>query len=115
MDELRRRRVEEQLREEIAKLLLAGEVKDPRVSSFVSITRVEVARDASYARVHVSIIGDDASLDAAAEGLNRAAGFIQSAIGKRMHIRSTPKLKFEADRGIREGFDMMERLKDLNP
>jgi ribosome-binding factor A len=115
MDELRRRKVEEQLRDEIAALIISGEVKDPRVGPFVSITRVEVARDASHARVHVSIIGDDASLEAASAGLNRAAGFIQGAVGKRLRIRSTPKLVFESDRGIREGFEMTEKLKGLLP
>jgi len=54
MDEIRRRRVEEQLRDIIAGLILGGHVKDPRVSPFISITRVEAARDLSYAKVFVS-------------------------------------------------------------
>ena len=115
MDELRRRKVEDELRDEIAGLILRGEVKDPRVGTLVSITRVEVARDASHARVHVSVIGDDSTLEAAAAGLNRAAGFIQGAVGKRLRIRSTPRLVFEADRGIREGFEMTEKVKGLLP
>ncbi len=112
MDELRRKRVGEDLRAEIASLILSGEVKDPRVNSFLSITRVEVARDASHAKVYVSTFQDEA-LDKGVEGLNKAAGFIQASVGKRIRLRQTPKLSFIADRGIKEGFEMGEKIKDI--
>lgn len=126
MDEIRHKKLEEQLCEEIAGLLLSGEVKDPRVGPFVSITRVEASRDLSAAKVYVSSFdtlvekkegeeaGDaDARLDEAAAGLNSAAGFIQSQIGKRIRLRLTPRLNFIADHGIKEGFELNERIKGL--
>ena len=139
MDEIRRRRVEEQLRDVIAALILGGQVKDPRVGPFVSITRVEAARDLSTAKIYVSAFpvgaeappraeasGDDAArvaasrggdeaLDLAVAGLANAAGFIQSQVGKRMKTRLTPHLHFIADKGIREGFELNERMKGLFP
>jgi ribosome-binding factor A len=126
MDEIRHKKLEEQLCEEIAGLLLSGEVKDPRVGPFVSITRVEASRDLSAAKVYISSFdtlvekkdgveaGDaDARLDEAAAGLNSAAGFIQSQIGKRIRLRLTPRLSFIADHGIKEGFELNERIKGL--
>jgi ribosome-binding factor A len=126
MDEIRHKKLEEQLCEEIAGLLLSGEVKDPRVGPFVSITRVEASRDLSAAKVYISSFdtlvekkdgaaeGDaDARLDEAAAGLNSAAGFIQSQIGKRIRLRLTPRLSFVADHGIKEGFELNERIKGL--
>ncbi|MCX7025809.1 MAG: 30S ribosome-binding factor RbfA [Spirochaetes bacterium] len=112
MDDLRRKRVGEDLRSEISTLIQSGDVKDPRVNSFLSITRVDVAKDASFARVYVSTFQDDA-LDRGVEGLNRAAGFMQSAVGKRIRLRQTPKLTFIADRGIKEGFEINEKIKDI--
>lgn len=123
MDEIRRRRVEEQLRDVVAALILGGQVKDPRVSPFISITRVEAARDLSAAKVFVSLMpgaaGEespppgDAGLELAVAGLTNAAGFIQSQVAKRMKTRLTPHLTFIADKGIKEGFELNERMKGL--
>jgi len=133
MDEIRRKRVEDELRDLIASLILDGAIKDPRVGPFISITRVEAARDFSAAKVYVSTFAaltDDASqapsgegeqrppdgtLDLAVEGLQHAAGFIQAQLGRRIRLRLTPKLHFIADRGIKEGFELTERIKGLNP
>ncbi len=119
MDEIRRRRVEEELRDAIASLILGGQVKDPRVGPFISVTRVEAARDLSFARIFVSAFpgaaggeGDEA-LDRAVAGLANAAGFIQSQLAKRMKTRLTPKLAFVADRGIKAGFELNEKMKGL--
>lgn len=114
MDQIRLRRLEELLREEIAALISAGEIRDPRVAALVSITRVEANRDGSNAKVWVSCMtDDDKELDAAVEGLSSAAGFIQSQIARRVRLRLTPILHFVADRGIREGFEMNEKIKGL--
>lgn len=111
MDEIRRKRVEGQLIAEVSALIQGGAVKDPRVDSFLSITRAEVARDGSHAKLYVSTFKDD--LDEGVAGLNRAAGFIQAGISKKLKIRLTPKLVFLPDSGIKEGFEMGEKLKDL--
>jgi ribosome-binding factor A len=133
VDEIRRRRIEEQLRDVIAALILGGQVKDPRVSPFISITRVEAARDLSFAKVFVSVFpvgpesptgegspqqgqpqkGGSDTLDLAVAGLANAAGYIQSQVAKRMKTRLTPHLTFIADRGIKEGFELNERMKGL--
>ena len=141
MDEIRQRKLEDQIREELSSLILSGEVKDPRVGPFTSLTRVEAARDLSYARVYVSSFAaatipvaasdstapggkgtgegkaradpESEALDAAVAGLNHAAGFMQARLARRIHTRLTPKLQFIADRGIREGLAMNERIKGL--
>lgn len=115
MDDIRRKRVEEELRSEIASLILSGDIKDPRINEFLSITRVEVSRDASAARVYVSTFEEGEALARGVEGLNRAAGFIQAAVCRKIRLRLTPKLKFLTDEGIRKGFEMGEKIKDLFP
>ncbi len=106
--------MEELLRQEISALILSGEIKDPRVGSLVSVSRVEANRDGSHAKVWVSCLDEDQdSLDLAAEGLASAAGFIQSQIAKKARLRLTPLLHFIPDHGIREGFKMVGTIKDL--
>jgi len=124
VDDIRRRRVEGELRDLIAELILGGAVKDPRVGPFVSVTRVEAARDLSAAKVFVSVFpgteasageggSDEKALGLAVEGLRNAAGFIQAQLARRLKTRLTPRLNFIPDRGIKEGFELTERMKGL--
>lgn len=123
MDEIRRKRVEEELRDIIASLILGGQVKDPRVGPLISVTRVEAAKDLSTARVFISTFTGDIEtphtqdrrndLDTAVQGLQSAAGFIQGQLARRMKTRLTPKLTFIGDRGIKEGFELTEKMKDI--
>ncbi len=106
-------RLDSQLRDEISALLLRGEVKDPRVSNFLSINRVAVSSDLSYAKVYVSTFLSDAQLEKGVDGLNNAAGFIQSSIAKKLRIRKFPKFTFVVDKGMKEGFHMVQRLTEL--
>jgi len=94
----------------ISSLILEGRIKDPRVSAFISITRVNVSRDLSFADVYVSNINENANLQRSAEGLQSAAGFIQSHLGTSLKIRKIPRLRFHADPSIREGFDMIQKI-----
>jgi ribosome-binding factor A len=114
MDQIRRNRLEELLREEISALIVSGEIKDPRVGSLISISRVEVNRDGSHAKVWVSCLeSEKTGLDSAVQGLESAAGFVQSRIGKKVRLRLTPILHFIPDLGIKEGFEMVGKIKDL--
>ena len=45
MGQYRMQKLNGQLRDEISKLLLHGDIKDPRVSTFLSITRVEITTE----------------------------------------------------------------------
>jgi ribosome-binding factor A len=54
MGEFRLAKLGEQIRGEIALLISTQKIKDPRVSTFLTINRVEVAADLAYAKVYVS-------------------------------------------------------------
>ena len=113
MGQYRLQRLGDQLRDEISTLILRGEVKDPRVSTFLSINRVEVTSDLSYAKVYVSTFLPDRQLKKGVEGLNAASGFIQREIAKKLRIRQFPKLQFLVDFGMKEGFEMVQKLNEL--
>ena len=113
MGEFRMLKLGEQIRDEISKLIMLQKVKDPRVSTFLSINRVEVAKDLAYAKVYVSSFLNESQVKKGVEGLNSAAGFIQSSIAKKLTIYKFPKLTFVEDTSIKEGFDMVNKLNRL--
>lgn len=113
MGQYRIQRLNDQLRDEISKLILRGDVKDPRVSTFLSINRVEVTTDLGYAKVYVSSFLPDNQVGKGVDGLNAAAGFIQREIAKKLRIRQFPKLQFIVDSGMKEGFAMVQKLNEL--
>jgi ribosome-binding factor A len=113
MGQYRIQRLNDQLRDEISQLILRGEIKDPRVSNFLSINRVEVTNDLSYAKVYVSSFLPDNQVKKGVDGLNAAAGFIQREIAKKLRIRQFPKLQFLVDAGMKAGFEMVQKLNEL--
>ena len=113
MGEYRLIRLGEQLREEISQLILRQQIKDPRVSTFLTINHVEIVRDLSYAKVNVSSFLPDDQVERGVAGLQSAAGFIQSTIAKKLRIRQFPKLTFVADKSIKQGFEMVKKLEKL--
>ncbi len=100
MNEIRLKRVESLIREKVSALIMGGDVKDPRVDQSITITRVKAAKDLTSARLWISSFGGKDATKRAVKGLTHAAGFIQSAIGRNLHMRNTPKLFFVADDSI---------------
>ena len=119
MTPARATRVAELLRAELA-AIVRTQMRDPRVS-MLSITDARVSRDLGSADIYVSSLS---ALDAASGGhvgdqvedhavdngkadlvavLNRAAGFLQSAVARRHDLRKTPKLRFHYDDLIESG------------
>lgn len=95
----RPRRVAEQIRHELA-AILQREMKDPRVLG-VTFTAVEVTPDLEHAKVwFTSYEADHAP---ALQGLNKAAGYLRSALAQRMHMRTVPRLSFQYDVSVERG------------
>ena len=86
------------IREEVARLL-AGKVKDPRISA-VSVTGVKMSPDLKRAVVMFSVFDDTMDRENILKGLNRAAGFIQREVGRNLRLKFTPEIRFEFDRSL---------------
>jgi ribosome-binding factor A len=100
----RTRRVGEQIQRELA-ALIHDEIKDPRLG-MVSVTAVMVSRDLAHAKVYVSVLGDPEQTDASISVLSHASGFLRHRLGKILHIRVIPELRFYLDRSLEEGARM---------
>ena len=103
----------EAIREVVGMAILA-DLKDPRIEG-VTVTRVEVSPDMREAKVHVSIMGDDAAQRLCLHGLQSAAGFLQQKIAKRIDTRYTPRLRFELDMGVKKSIAIARLLDDVLP
>lgn len=95
------RRIGEQIRRELADIIRA-ELHDSRLT-LVSMTSIEVSRDLAHARIYVTVVCEpDARAGLVAE-LNRAAPLLRRELGRRMHIRTVPKLEFRYDEVVERG------------
>lgn len=109
-------RVAEQIRRELADLLMF-EVKDPRVS-MVTITEVEVSGDLAHAKVFYSApVQENPQVMAELQkGLDKSAGFLRSQLGKRMSVRTVPQLHFTYDSSIDHGMKISRLIDEaLSP
>lgn len=114
MSDIRKNRIAAQILEEISRMIIQGVIKDPRVTSSLSITEVKVSKDISSAKVYISSFASQNELENGVKALNHAAGFIQARLGKHLHTRNTPKLDFREDHSIEYGSDMIQKLKELD-
>lgn len=105
----RGRRIADQIQKELASLI-QRELKDPRVG-MVTINEVKVSRDLAFADVYFTMFADDGAGEAA-EALDRASGFLRSALSKVLKIRTTPKLRFHYDNSINEGQRISKAIDD---
>jgi ribosome-binding factor A len=108
----RPKRVADMIKNEIA-LLLLRKVKDPRMTN-VSIVNAEMTKDLRRAIVYYSVLGDDEQVAKAAEGLERAKGFIRSHLARELGLRATPELVFKRDLSIEHQEKMERLLKEIN-
>ena len=106
-------RINSQLRSEISKMILT-DIKDPRISSVVSITRVETTGDMSYAKVFVSVYGSETDKRNTLKAMSSARGFIQNELLHRLAIRRPPSLSFRLDETIEQGNEILELLDSLD-
>jgi len=105
--ETRAQRVAELIREEIAKLLQKG-LKDPRIG-FVSVMGVKMSPDLRYAKVYVSLLGEEKERKSSLIALRNSEGWVRQQVGKAVRLRFTPDIRFVED----ESLDKVYRLEEV--
>jgi ribosome-binding factor A len=106
-------RLNEQLKRELSELIRT-QVRDPRVG-IVTITGVEVARDLGSARIFVRDMGGDAAVAETLKGLEAAAPFLRSVLGRSLHVRKVPELRFREDRSYEGAMRIDQVLSEVLP
>lgn len=117
----RTERVGEQLRAEIARILLE-EVADPRVR-MVTLTRVDVSPDLARADVGWSALSaprededegeGERELSRIQDGLSSAAGFVRRRMAQSLDLRRVPRLHFRYDPSLEQGDRTLSLLRAI--
>lgn len=84
----------------IAMADILRDIKDPRVSKMLSIVKVQVTNDLSYATFYVSAIEGKEMTESSVKALKGAAGYIRKELGSRVKMRKVPEVRFVADDSI---------------
>ncbi|HCJ09771.1 MAG TPA: 30S ribosome-binding factor RbfA [Clostridiales bacterium] len=100
MDPARLERLRTAIKEEVSDILRS--FKDPRLG-FVSVTDVELSRDARVAKVFVSVLGSKKDKEDSLQALRSGTGFVRSELGRRIRLRHTPEVVFRLDDSIERG------------
>jgi len=111
----RTRRVADQIQRHMAELIQM-ELGDPRVG-MVTVTGVDVTHEFERARVYFTVLDENLadkeqakkSVESSTLALNKAAGYLRTALARRLKLRTTPQLVFVYDSSMEYG----NRLTDL--
>ena len=104
-------RINEEIQRALSELI--RQLKDPRVQTLLSITRVDTTPDLRYAKVFVSVMDEGREKDAI-RGLKSAGGWLRRELGSALQLRYTPELVFELDDSLKYGAHMFDLLSKLN-
>ena len=107
----RREKLSSEIVREAAKIL-QGEIRDPRLG-FVTVTKAEVSPDLKYAKIFVSIMGDEKKKKLSMNGLKHARGYVQAQLSRRIKTRVFPEVRFVLDESIDKAFKITKIIDEL--
>ena len=111
-------RINHLFRQEISELLRL-QIKDPRLSTMVSITDVVTSPDLSFATVYVSRYCTEEEKQKILRALASASNFLRGEMSRHLRLRRIPELSFCWDESIERGARISELIdrvcSDKNP
>ena len=113
----RSERIAEEVRNEVS-LMLAGELKDPRLATPLVVSEVRMSPDLRTARVYVRLLGEEADREKTLAGLKAASGFVRHELVERLQLRRAPEVIFIADESEEYGQhidDLLRKVTDRKP
>jgi ribosome-binding factor A len=106
-------RVAEEIRHEVS-LMLAGELKDPRLAVPLTVTEVRITPDMRTVRVYVQLDAEDQEKAAALEGMKAASGYVRHELIERLRLRRAPEVIFVLDESEKYGEHIDDLLRRTN-
>jgi len=114
MANFRMDRVNSELQRGIAEII-NQEMNNPLVDDkIVSVLSVETAKDLSYAKVMIDVMGSDEEAQKALKAIQGAQGFIKRQLKEKVVLHNYPALDFRLDKGYRQGNDLITKIDRLN-
>ncbi|MBO5073592.1 MAG: 30S ribosome-binding factor RbfA [Eubacterium sp.] len=94
-------------------MIIREDLKDPRIHPMTSVMAVEVTPDLKFAKIFVSVMGDDEAKEKTMQGLKKSASFARHQLAERMNLRYTPELTFILDNSIEYGVTMSKKIDEV--
>ena len=113
MSKHRKDRINEEVKRVLSDIIRT-ELKDPRISMMCSVIAAEVTPDLKFAKVFISILGNEEEKKNSLAGLNSAAGYIRRELSTRIDLRNYPELHFQLDNTIEHGAKILGILNEIN-
>jgi ribosome-binding factor A len=110
----RSERIAEEIRNEVS-LMLAGELKDPRLAGPVMVTEVRLGAGMRTVRVFVQLAEDDEERAETLAGLKAASGYVRHELVERLRLRRAPEVIFLLDESEEYGQHIDQLLKKAKP
>ena len=94
-------------------MIIREDLKDPRIHPMTSVMAVEVTPDLKFAKIFVSVMGDEEAKEKTMEGLRKSASYARHQLATRMNLRNTPELTFVLDNSIEYGVTMSKKIDEV--
>lgn len=105
-------RLEGEFKRGLSEIFLT-DINDPRMSSMVGVTRVDVTPDLKFAKVFLSIYDTPQRISDTLAALQSAESFIRSRLNSKIRIRRIPSLSFVHDTSIEYSVKMSKLIDDV--
>lgn len=112
MNDYTQNRIETRIVQAVNTLIVNGDIKNPKLSTFASICDIKLSTDNAYATLYVSCL-NERELNSSVKALQSAAPFIQGRLAKVLKTKNTPHLTFVADTVEKEAQHIEDLLSSL--
>lgn len=102
----------ERIREAVrraASEIMHGQLQDPRIKGFITVTKVEVTDDLRLAKIYYSVLGDEKKKKLVEKGLRSAKNFMRHHIAEVLRLRYAIDVFFIKD----ENAEYKERIDSI--
>lgn len=116
VDYSRNERIAEEIKKSVSQII-NNDLKDPRINGLISVTKVEVTKDLRYAKIFISLYGDNIEKDNVFSAIENATGYIRRELAGMIRMKYIPEISFEMDKSIEYGIHihkLIEKVKNQN-
>ena len=102
-------RVNSVLRRELSALITQN-LRDPRIASWIAVSRVSTTRDLDRATVWITVHGEEGEAASTVDALISSAGALRHMLKDRIRIRHVPQLFFKIDEDSAQAEHVLDLL-----
>ena len=103
------------LLKEVISEVIQKKLRNPSIkTSLITVSRVEITKDLKFAKVYLSIIGDENEKKTIMKAIQKASGFIGVNAANKIILRFFPKLSFYIDDTVEKQMRINDVLKQIN-